>query len=366
MDINVFREFAEVVLQGSYSAAAKALNLSQPTLSRHVGALEKELNVKLVADILPVRLTPAGDTVLQTALRMDDLYTGMQDELAELRRVAPARIRIHDTPALRPLSARLAAAADGTVRAHPRTIVEYVAPPAGKTPGEAVAEDLCDVAFVQLVKEARPCGAGSVSEDGQDGRVATPDAGAPAFKPPAGVGMAAISRPGSRLVFGLPREAAGLPEAELASLRHETFLLFAHKACKPLRDTFAAACRSRGFRPAVKLLPCSRYEELYLMGHGDGIHLLSEDDLASDDSLAHRLEERMALVPSAAADGLQLSWHALYRDEGPVRDPAQARVAGRRPDAGARPAAAGSGGASHATALACFLELLSEPGACPA
>ena len=44
--------------------------------------------------ILPVRLTPAGDTVLQTALRMDDLYTGMQDELAELRRVAPARIRI--------------------------------------------------------------------------------------------------------------------------------------------------------------------------------------------------------------------------------------------------------------------------------
>ena len=32
MDINVFREFAEVVLQGSYSAAAKALNLSQPTL----------------------------------------------------------------------------------------------------------------------------------------------------------------------------------------------------------------------------------------------------------------------------------------------------------------------------------------------
>ena len=27
---------------------------------------------------------------------MDDLYTGMQDELAELRRVAPARIRIHD------------------------------------------------------------------------------------------------------------------------------------------------------------------------------------------------------------------------------------------------------------------------------
>ena len=167
-------------------------------------------------------------------------------------------------------------------------------------------------------------------------------------------------------MFGLPREATGLPEAELASLRHETFLLFAHKACKPLRDTFAAACRSRGFRPAVKLLPCSRYEELYLMGHGDGIHLLSEDDLASDDSLAHRLEERMALVPSAAADGLRLSWHALYRDEGPVRDPAQARVADRRLDAGAQPAGAGSGGASHATALACFLELLSEPGACPA
>lgn len=363
MDINVFREFAEVVLQGSYSAAAKALNLSQPTLSRHVGALEKELNAKLVADVLPVRLTPAGDAVLQAALRMDDLYTGMQDELAELRRAAPARIRIHDTPALRPLSARIAAAADGTARAYPRTIVEYVAPHAGATPGEAVAEGLCDVAFVQLVEEAPGCEAGSARGDAQDSRAGMQGGGASAFQPPVGVGMAAVSHPGSRLLFGLPREAAGLSEAELSSLRHETFLLFAHKACKPLRDTFSAACQNRGFRPAVKLLPCSRYEELYLMSHGDGVHLLSEDDLASDSSLAHRLEERMALVPSAAADGLRLRWHALYRDDGPGRDGAQARSADRRPEGSPRPVDGCCEGAPHGAALARLLELLSEPGA---
>lgn len=325
MDIGVFREFAEIVMQGSYSAAAKALNLSQPTLSRHIAALEKELNAKLVADVLPVRLTPAGDAVFQAALSMGDLYTGMQDDLAELRRASPERIRLHDTPALGPLLVRLVAAANGTVRAHPRTVVEYVAPRSGKTPGEAVAEGLCDLSFVQLVEE--------VSSEGQGGG----QGGGPTFQPPEGVLATALSRSENRLVFGMPFGVANASEASLASLRHETFFLLAHKSCEPLKETFAAACRNRGFRPIVKMFPCARYEELYLMDHGDGVHVLSEDDLSADASLARRLEERMALVPLAASDGLRLRWHALHRDFEPAVD----------------------------GAFACFLKLLAEPGDLP-
>ena len=322
MDIGVFREFAEIVMQGSYSAAAKALNLSQPTLSRHISALEKELNAKLVADVLPVRLTPAGDAVFQAALSMGDLYTGMQDDLAELRRASPERIRLHDTPALGPLLVRLVAAANGTVRAQPRTVVEYVVPRSGKTPGEAVAEGLCDLSFVQLVEEVSSGGKGS----GRDGD--------PTFQPPEGVLMTAVSRSENRLVFGMPLGAANAAEANLASLRHEKFFMLAHKSCEPLKETFAAACRSHGFRPTIKMLPCARYEEFYLMDHGDGVHVLSEDDLSADASLARRLEERMALVPLAASDGLRLRWHALHRDFEPT-------VGG---------------------AFACFLKLLAEPG----
>ncbi|MBX9033007.1 LysR family transcriptional regulator [Gordonibacter massiliensis (ex Traore et al. 2017)] len=327
MDIGVFREFAEIVMQGSYSAAAKALNLSQPTLSRHIAALEKELNAELVADVLPVRLTPAGDAVFQAALSMGDLYAGMQDDLAELRRASPERIRIHDTPALGPLLVRLVAAANGTMRAHPRTIVEYVVPRSGKTPREAVAEGLCDLSFVQLVEE--------VSNERQDDGRENGDGSF--FEPPEGVRVTAVSRPGNRLVLGVPQEIAGGTEASLASFRHETFFLLAHRSCEPLKETFVAACRRRGFRPAVRMLPCARPEEFYLMDHGEGVHMLSEDDLAIDASFARRLEERMALVPLADSDGLRLRWHALHRAFDPPGD----------------------------SAFACFLKLLAEPGGLP-
>lgn len=308
MDINVFREFTEIVLQGSYSAAAKTLNLSQPTLSRHVSALERELNTKLVADVQPVRLTPAGDAVFQTALSVSDLYAGMQDDLADLRRLVPSRIRIHDTPALKPLSARIVAAANATTHTHPRTMVEYVTLRQGKTPEEAVREGLCDLSFVQLVEET----------DEQYRRDS--------------LRMVPITRTPSRILFGLPKGATASAETSLSALRHETFFLPARKSCEPLKATFAAACRKRGFRPIVKMLPFDRYEEFYLLDHGDGIHVLAEDDLEADPSFARRLEEHLTLVPLTDAEELGIRWHVLHRD----------------PD-------------EHSDgALVCFLELLTE------
>ena len=46
-DWNQVRAFLVTVEEGSYSAAARALNLSQPTLSRQVNALEEQLGVTL-------------------------------------------------------------------------------------------------------------------------------------------------------------------------------------------------------------------------------------------------------------------------------------------------------------------------------
>ena len=40
-DWSLWRSFAAVVTGGSLSAAARALSLSQPTLGRHVEALER-------------------------------------------------------------------------------------------------------------------------------------------------------------------------------------------------------------------------------------------------------------------------------------------------------------------------------------
>lgn len=295
MDLSAFREFAELALHKSYTTAAQSLNLSQPTLSRHIDALERELNSQLVADVLPVRLTPAGDAVLQTALRMSDLFSNLQDELADMHRTAPARIRIHDTLTLRPLLARLAIAANETARSYPHATIEYVMPRSGKAPHETIRDGLCDLSFAQVVEN----GSGSICENERS------------------TNAIPLSGTSGRLVFGVPQESslAECADIDLASLRHEAFFIPAHRSCEPFKNTFVEACRARGFRPVLKMIPCDRLEDFYLLDHGDGVHVLSESDFTANATLMNSLRARSAFVPLASDDDLHIRWHALRRPE---------------------------------------------------
>jgi DNA-binding transcriptional LysR family regulator len=64
------RVFAAVVDQGGYSAAARSLGLSQPTVSFHVQALERSFGTPLLAyRDRRVRLTPAGEALYALACR---------------------------------------------------------------------------------------------------------------------------------------------------------------------------------------------------------------------------------------------------------------------------------------------------------
>jgi DNA-binding transcriptional LysR family regulator len=59
------REFRVLATHLSFTAAALELNLSQPSLSRHITGLEKELGFKLL-NRNPVELTPAGKNYLES------------------------------------------------------------------------------------------------------------------------------------------------------------------------------------------------------------------------------------------------------------------------------------------------------------
>ena len=48
MEIRVLRYFLAVAREGSVTRAARALHLTQPTISSHVSALERKLNIKLI------------------------------------------------------------------------------------------------------------------------------------------------------------------------------------------------------------------------------------------------------------------------------------------------------------------------------
>lgn len=71
MDLRRLEIFAKVAELGSFSRAAEALSLTQPTVSEHVRALEEELGVQLLDRLgrgaVP---TPAGQLLLGYALRI--------------------------------------------------------------------------------------------------------------------------------------------------------------------------------------------------------------------------------------------------------------------------------------------------------
>ncbi|MEM9069918.1 MAG: LysR family transcriptional regulator [Myxococcota bacterium] len=78
-------QFAAVAEHGSFSAAAKALHVSQPTLSVAVRKLEERLRTQLFhRDSRGVTLTPAGTLLVQRVRQATQVLRAARDEIAAL------------------------------------------------------------------------------------------------------------------------------------------------------------------------------------------------------------------------------------------------------------------------------------------
>ena len=77
------RAFLAVAIEGSFTGAAKRLNVSQPSITSHVGSIEQEYKVELFHRIpRGVRLTPAGTALLPMVRR---LFTTLDEATAYLQ-----------------------------------------------------------------------------------------------------------------------------------------------------------------------------------------------------------------------------------------------------------------------------------------
>ncbi|EFF75776.1 LysR family transcriptional regulator [Achromobacter piechaudii] len=85
MDFQKLKHLLAVVEYGTFSLAAKKVNLSQPALSRSIQALEAELGLPLLdRGTRQVRLTPYGACVAERARRMRFEEAELQRELKTL------------------------------------------------------------------------------------------------------------------------------------------------------------------------------------------------------------------------------------------------------------------------------------------
>ena len=112
-DWSLWRSFGAVVEYGSLSAAARALGLSQPTLGRHVEALEQALGMSLFERTLN------GFHATDTALKLYEPVLAAQQALAEAALIAEGA----------------SAALTGSVRITSSTVMcHYVLPRARSSP----------------------------------------------------------------------------------------------------------------------------------------------------------------------------------------------------------------------------------------
>jgi LysR family transcriptional regulator, transcriptional activator of the cysJI operon len=93
------RAFAAVARTHSFSRAAEALHISQPAISKHIAALEDELDTKLLARTRSgAHLTPAGKVVADYVLRAEGLLSHAKQALAGGVNTDPGTLTVAASP----------------------------------------------------------------------------------------------------------------------------------------------------------------------------------------------------------------------------------------------------------------------------
>ena len=93
MDIELLRDFIVLSECLNFTKAAEKLHLTQPTLSKHVVAMEKELGCELLNRTRRnVALTKAGELLAATAMQVVEAYDDCQKRISDLISQQPLRV----------------------------------------------------------------------------------------------------------------------------------------------------------------------------------------------------------------------------------------------------------------------------------
>ena len=221
MDTTRLRVFREVARHGSFTAAAGALQISQPAVSQHVARLEEEFGCALLErSSRRVRPTPAGDVFLRY---VETLLTGLAEtrrELAALSRSDSGPLRIAVFPSA---AATFVPAAIGALRERfPKVSVLMTE----ADPPQALPRLLSGDVDLALCYDY------------------------PSVAAPPDPRLRAVSRAVDRMAVAVPvgGVAARRGPVPLAELAGEQWIVPGPSVCRTALDE---ACRRAGFSPAV-------------------------------------------------------------------------------------------------------------------
>lgn len=85
MKISYMKEFLTLAEEMNFTQTAEKLYLGQPSLSRHMSALEESVGARLLErDTHKVRLTPEGEIARVKFKRIVDEFRGLQEKISEM------------------------------------------------------------------------------------------------------------------------------------------------------------------------------------------------------------------------------------------------------------------------------------------
>ncbi len=97
--VRAIRVLCEIAEQGSFSAAARSLGMTQSAVSQHVAALERETGLPLVdRGTRPVELTEAGAVLVRHGRTVTSQLEDAEQALAEIAGRRAGRLRIGSFP----------------------------------------------------------------------------------------------------------------------------------------------------------------------------------------------------------------------------------------------------------------------------
>ncbi len=99
MDVRALRYFTEVVRQQSFTRAAQALFVTQPTISKMVRQLEEELGCALLLrDGRRLHLTDSGQAVYQRGLAILQEFHQLEAEIGDINDLKTGQLRLGIPP----------------------------------------------------------------------------------------------------------------------------------------------------------------------------------------------------------------------------------------------------------------------------
>ena len=247
MDINQLRYFISVAQTLNFSEAARRNGLTQPSISHHIGELEKQLGTRLfVRDKRSVTLTDTGRAFLPSAIEIVELAHSSEQKLKKMETGKSGHLNI---AAITSSSAILYRCLRAFTQAYPEISVS-ISFNTGRHQTVTINEDRFDIHF--SMKEMVP---------GIDTFTVVPLES----------DCLCLALPGDHPLCAEFRENG----IDFSKLRDERFIAFAESDGPMLYKQVLAVCKARGYHPSIFIEQECAEAVALSVGAGCGIALLS-------------------------------------------------------------------------------------------